>query len=63
METSISSITLTYIPIDIDAIDIAYLTSTDREMLNAYHKRVYEVVAPRVNDEVREWLKEYTREL
>ena len=54
---------LTYIPIDIDAIDIAYLTSTDREMLNAYHKRVYEVVAPRVNDEVREWLKEYTREL
>lgn len=54
---------LTYIPIDIDAIDVAYLSFSDRQMLNDYHKKVYEIVAPRVNDEVREWLKEYTREI
>ena len=33
----------------------------EREQLNDYHKKVYEIVAPHLNDDEREWLKEYTR--
>ena len=54
---------LTFIPIDLDAIDITWLTAEDLKMLNEYHEQVYEVIAPRVSDEVRTWLKEYTRKL
>ena len=54
---------LTFIPIDIDAIDTAYLSFEDLEFLNDYHKKVYEKISPLVTGEVKEWLKEYTREL
>ncbi|MCF0228597.1 MAG: aminopeptidase P family protein [Parasporobacterium sp.] len=54
---------LTFIPIDKDAIDKEYLTAEDLRMLNEYHAEVYRVIAPLVDDEVREWLKEYTAEL
>ena len=36
-------------------------TDQEREQLNEYHKKVYEIVAPHLSDEEREWLKEYTR--
>ncbi len=55
--------TLTYAPIDLDAIDVKYLTETQREYLNAYHKAVYEKVAPFLPVEEQEWLKEETREV
>ena len=54
---------LTFIPIDLDAIDTGYMTAEDLKMLNDYHKKTYEVIAPLVSQEVREWLKHYTREL
>ena len=54
---------LTFIPIDLDAIDVRYLTAEDLRMLNAYHRQVYETVAPKLDEEVRVWLKEYTREI
>ena len=54
---------LTFIPIDLDAIDPVYLTAEDITMLNDYHEQVYQVIAPRVSEEVREWLREYTRKL
>lgn len=54
---------LTFIPIDIDAIDTRYMTAEDVQMLNAYHRSVYETVAPMVEEDVRLWLKEYTKEL
>ena len=39
------------------------MTAEDLKMLNDYHKKTYEVIAPLVSQEVREWLKHYTREL
>ena len=55
---------LTYAPIDPEAIDPAYLSAKDKEALNRYHERVYELIAPRLKDaEIREWLKEVTRPL
>jgi len=54
---------LTFIPIDLDAIDTGYMTAEDLKMLNDYHKKTYEVIAPLVSQEVREWLKHYSREL
>lgn len=52
---------ITYAPIDLDAVIPEQLTQEDKDQLNAYHAKVYELVGPRLNDEEREWLKEYTR--
>ncbi len=52
---------ITYVPIDLDALDPAQMTPTERERLNAYHEKVYEVVAPYLEDAEREFLKLYTR--
>ena len=47
--------------VDLDAIIPEMLTDQEREQLNDYHKKVYEIVAPHLNNDEREWLKEYTR--
>ena len=52
---------LTFVPIDLDAIDPALLNETDKQRLNDYHKAVYETVAPLLTAEEAAWLKEYTR--
>ncbi len=54
---------ITYAPIDLDAVKPEMLTAEDKAQLNAYHAKVYEVVAPHLNDDEKEWLKEYTREI
>lgn len=53
--------TLTWAPIDMEAIDEAYLTKEQKEMLYAYQREVYEKVSPYLNEEGREWLKKETR--
>ncbi|MGO5052957.1 aminopeptidase P family protein [Lachnospiraceae bacterium LCP25S3_G4] len=53
--------TITFAPIDLDAIDPEYMTKPEREWLNNYHKDVYEKISPYLNDEERAWLKEYTK--
>ncbi len=55
--------TLTYAPIDLDAIDLKYLSPRQREYLNDYHRRVYEKVSPYLTEEEKEWLEEATREV
>lgn len=52
---------VTFVPIDLDAIDTSYMTEKDVELLNAYHREVYEKISPYLNNEERDWLKEYTR--
>lgn len=52
---------LTWVPIDLDAIDPAYLEPRDRELLNNYHKGVYEKIAPYLAAEEAEWLRHATR--
>ncbi len=53
--------TLTWVPIDFDAIDEQYLTEATRTMLYAYQKEVYEHIAPHLNPDERAWLKQETR--
>lgn len=54
---------ITYVPFDLEAIDFDLLTDVDREELNKYHAKVYEVIAPHLTEEERVWLKEATREV
>ena len=52
---------LTYIPIDLDAIDPAYMTDTDLLRLNEYHAMVRDKISPLLDGEERTWLEEATR--
>ena len=52
---------LTLCPIDLDAVEPAYLSDREIGWLNDYHKRVYDKLAPRLTEEERAWLAEYTR--
>ena len=55
---------LTYVPIDLEAIDKKYMKPDAVELLNKYHKAVYDRVSPLVEDEkIKNWLKEATREI
>ena len=54
---------ITYAPIDLDGIDPDEMTCREKKLLNAYHKMVWEKISPYLNDDEREWLKEYTREI
>ncbi len=51
---------LTYVPIDLEAIDVQYMTESQRQLLNEYHGRVYEKLAPYLQGEELEWLKNVT---
>lgn len=52
---------LTFVPFDLDAIDVSLLREDEKAQLNAYHKQVYDIVSPHLSSEEREWLKVYTR--
>ncbi len=52
---------LTLVPIDRDAINPKLLSEEDKDQLNAYHARVYETLAPYMDDDEKTWLKDYTR--
>lgn len=54
---------VTFAPIDVDAIDESLLLQNEKDYLNNYHKEVYNKIAPFLNDNEKEWLKEYTREI
>lgn len=53
--------TISLIPFDLDAINPDMLNAEDKKLLNDYHARVYEVIAPLLKDDEREFLKKYTR--
>ncbi len=53
--------TITMAPIDLDAIDTKYMSTTDIERLNSYHKQVYDTISGYLTEEEREWLREYTK--
>lgn len=52
---------ITYAPIDLDGIDPEQMSPREKQMLNDYHKEVYEVLSPYMTEEENEWLKKYTR--
>ena len=53
--------TLTWAPIDLDAIDVSVMERKDIERLNRYHAQVREKMTPYLNEEEAAWLKEATR--
>ena len=48
--------TVTLFPIDQLLIDVELLTDAEVEWLNAYHKKVYELISPKLDGDEREWL-------
>ncbi len=52
---------LTFVPIDLDAIDPELMTEQEKKMLNDYHQKVYEKIGPHLTEEEKSWLKKYTR--
>lgn len=55
--------TLTFVPIDLEGIDTAYMQPEDIGRLNRYHEEVYRKMSGYLNEEEREWLKEATAAL
>lgn len=55
--------TITYCPIDLDAILKSQLTYIEKEWLNNYHQMVYDKISPYLTKEEVEWLKEYTKKI
>ena len=51
---------LTFVPIDVDAVDKNLMTERDVELFNAYHKAVYEKISPYLEGDEKEWLKKVT---
>ena len=54
---------LTLCPIDTEPIILDELAPEEIAWLNSYHKYVYEKLAPHLDDEEKEWLKEKTKEI
>ena len=52
---------LTFVPIDLEALDKSLMNERDVELLNSYHSAVYEKISPYLTAEEAEWLKENTR--
>lgn len=52
---------LTFVPIDLDAVDRKLMTEKDVELLNEYHRQVYEKISPYLEGEERAWLKDATK--
>ena len=48
--------TVTLFPIDQLLIDVELLTDAEVEWLNTYHKKVYELISPKLDGDEREWL-------
>ena len=53
--------TLTWVPIDMEAIDEKCMTETDRMLLYMYQKNVYDKISPYLTQEEAEWLKAETK--
>ncbi len=55
--------TISYCPIDLDAVNPSLLTQEEKAWLNNYHKTVYEKLSPCLNEEEKAWLLGETREV
>lgn len=53
--------TITYVPIDLEAVNVEMLNEEERTFLNDYHKLVYNTLSPHLKGEDLEFLKHATR--
>lgn len=54
---------LTYVPIDLDGIDVKQMNEREINILNTYHKEVYGKLSPYFESEALEWLRHATRQI
>lgn len=52
---------LTLVPFDVRGLDLSLMSDDQIEWLNDYHKRIYETIAPRLNESDAAFLYEKTR--
>ena len=50
--------TLTFVPLDRSALDVAYMNDEDLARVNRYQKHVFDAVSPYLTGEERKWLEE-----
>ena len=55
--------TITYCPIDLDAIKVSLLSKDEKDWLNNYHQKVFDIISPSLTPDEVEWLKEYTKKI
>lgn len=55
--------TLTYIPIDTDAIKPSLLTKEEKAWLNEYHQMVRQTISEYLDPEEQDWLVEFTKDI
>jgi len=53
----------TYCPIDLDGMVSKMLTEKERTFLNNYHRDVFKLLSPYLNDGEKEFLRNETREI
>ncbi len=51
---------LTYVPIDLEPVDLSLMEDRDIAYLNEYHAQVYEKIAPHLTAEEAAWLRKVT---
>ena len=51
---------LTFVPIDLDAVDERLMSERDMELLNEYHRQVYEKISLYLTEEEKAWLGKAT---
>ncbi len=54
---------LTYVPFDLEPVDVSLMEQRDIDYLNEYHSQVYEKISPYLEKEEAQWLWEVTRPL
>lgn len=54
---------LSFVPIDLDAIDVDMLSEKEKAWLNNYHKETYNKLSAYLNEEEKAWLKKETRSI
>lgn len=52
---------ISFVPIDLEAIDTSLLNDLDKKTINDYHKEVYEKISKYLTREESDWLKEVTK--
>lgn len=55
--------TITYVPIDLDGVDISLLNEEEKNWLNEYHQMVYDKIHTHLTKKEEQWLKHYTRKI
>ena len=55
--------TLSFVPLDLEGVDVNLLSENERTWLNNYHKDVYNKLSPYLNEDEKSWLKEETRSI